>query len=158
MDRTVDLEKAGRLLKNLRESRGWSRPQLAERTGKSTAGIRNIEKNWRGDGKGTRPYASTIGIFARVFGPEDGKLLLEAFGYEDLTDTLFGDNPIPIISGTGFTRQQEDIIARIVGLLVELTRSSEPVAPVVNLASFGAIPRSVKTLVENVWAAEEVAA
>lgn len=145
MNKTIDQAKAGAQLRALREARGWSRPQLAAMTDVAEATIRNIEKNYRSDGKETSPYPRTIGRLARAFGREDGIVILEAFGCENLIDSVFGDET-PLVSGTGLSPEQEGMIARIVEGLVELAQSGNANSGrnLVDLSRYRVNPRYVK--------------
>lgn len=146
--KTVDKVKAGELLRSMREARGWSRPQLANRADVAEATIRNIEKNYRSDGKDTLPYPRTIGRLAKQFGREDGMAILEVFGCSDLATTIFHEDE-PLVGGTGLKPEQEAMIERIVEALIELARSGndQPSAArrLVDLSSYRANPRYVKS-------------
>ena len=126
---TINLVEAGQLLRGLREARGLSRPDLAELSGAGVATIRNAENAHRSDGIPSRPYGHTLGPIAKVFGPDDGARLLEAFGYDELADTVFSDDPDPDTPTTldaatlGISNEQAVIINRLVEGLIELARS-----------------------------------
>jgi len=125
---TVDLEKAGKLLRAIREGHSLSRPQLADRSQVSVAAIRNIENNHRADGQNSHPYSATVTKLARAFGAEAGSRILEAFDYGHLASEVFTD-PDTDTSGTfnaaelGISNEQAAIINQLVEGLIELARS-----------------------------------
>ena len=147
---TVDTATAGAKLRSLREAHGWSRPQLADRTGISEATIKIIEQGFRPDGVASHPYPKTVTALAKAFGRQDGITVLEVFGYQNLADDVFPEDDRMLNPELGLSTDQEAIIERIVealvGGLVELAHSeSKKSTNLVDLSKIRAIPRYVKT-------------
>ncbi len=123
---TIDLVEAGQTLRDFRESRGWSRPNLVTRSGVSEKTVINAENGTRADGTPNHPYAQTISKLAKPFGRRDGAVILEAFDYGGVVEHLWDDEPL--ISAPELNSGQEAIIERMVELMIELAQSGN-VAP-----------------------------
>lgn len=67
----------GRRLRHLREAKGWTRAELAERSGIAESSISNYEL-----GK-TSPESAKLLPIAEAFNGKDGVWLLEGFGFEE---------------------------------------------------------------------------
>ena len=142
--KTIDLETAGQTLRDFRESRGWSRPDLVTRSEVSEKTVINAENGARADGTPNHPYAQTVSKLARPFGRRDGATILEAFGYDSLVEHLWDDEPL--ISTPELSTAQETIIEKIVEALIELAQSGNAQkAGLVNFPTSRDIPRFVKS-------------
>lgn len=85
-------------LKRLRESRGWSLAQLADRSGVSRAMIHKVET------AASSPTAALLGKLSGAFGLTVSQLLVEVEGH-DSRIARAGENPVWTDPATGFRRR-----------------------------------------------------
>jgi transcriptional regulator with XRE-family HTH domain len=118
----MDYKTLGEEVARLRRARGWSRRELARRTGLSDTTLKYMESGERPDGWEYSPSETTLREVAYAFGGSDAADLLRAYGRDDMARFVEGqdrrglsvvDDPPPL------TPVQEEALRRI---MEELTR------------------------------------
>ena len=116
---------------------------MVRRAGVAEKTVINSERGSRPDGSPSRPYPQTVGKLAVPFGRRDGTVIVGAFGYDDLAEHLWDDEPL--VSTPELDSAQEAIIEKIVEALIELAQSgNQQKAGLVNFPTSRDIPRYVK--------------
>lgn len=119
----MQIEGAGRRLRELREARSWSRKTLEAHSGVSESAIRNYEQGKR-LGHDFQPNRRHLLDIARAFGWPDGSEILNVFGFPDMSRQLereFLNDPEESILAPLSPLERDavrDITRRIVSLVV----------------------------------------
>lgn len=131
----VNLQEAGRLMRRLRESHGWTNRRLfAERIGAKESTLRKYET-----GEGKRPDRAQIERVARALGSRDGARLLFAYGLDTVAqrvaaadiDPLEFELDLTIPASPDLTEKVDDMAVRVdhieelLGEIVDYLRRSE---------------------------------
>jgi transcriptional regulator with XRE-family HTH domain len=87
----ANAETAGQLIQRLREQRGWTRSELAQRSKVSTTAITNYERGYRWNNEPFTPNISKVMQVAAPFGSQDATRILRAYGFEKQADQVEQD-------------------------------------------------------------------